>query len=170
MKCFSSIITIVFLSLILFFSSCSNKELKKYENVEEMIIDAKSNITSISIDEFKTIFDNEDDYYLIDVREEEEYRISCIPGAINIPRGLLEFKIGEEVKNRRAKIYLYCDNGERSSLAVKSLPELKFPNAILIESGFNAWKKTYYKDVELSPSSDTEESSAPAPSSGGCGG
>lgn len=170
MKHISSIITVVFLSIIIFLSSCSNKELKTYENVDKMLIDAKSNITSISIDEFKKIFDSEEEYYLIDVREENEYSISCIPGAINIPRGLLEFKIGNEIDNRRAKIYLYCDNGERSSLAVNSLPELKFPNAILIESGFDAWKGKYYKDVELSPAGDTEERDTPPPSGGGCGG
>lgn len=170
MKRFSLITSVILISIIVLFSGCSNKELRVYENEDEMLADAKSKIKSISIDEFKKIFDSEEKYYLIDVREAVEYDTSCIPGAINIPRGLLEFQIGNKVPERRANVYVYCDNGERSTLAVSSLPELKFSKAILIESGFNAWKEKYPEDIELEPAGDAKEESAPPPSSGGCGG
>lgn len=170
MKRFSSITSVALILIIALFSGCSSKELKVYENKDAMLADAKSKITSISIDEFKKVFDSDEKFYLIDVREAIEYDTSCIPGAINIPRGLLEFQIGNKVQERRANVYIYCDNGERSTLSVNSLPELKFPNAILIEAGFNAWKEKYPKDIELEPAGDDKEESAPPPSSGGCGG
>ena len=45
---------------------------------------------------------------LIDVREADEYREGHIDGALNIPRGLLEFKIGTlpELESRDTRIVL----------------------------------------------------------------
>lgn len=160
----------ILLLTVFLFIGCKNKSLKTFENEKEMIQDAKSGIKSISLSDFKKAFDNQEKYYLVDCREEAEYDSSCIPGAINIPRGLLEFKIGNKIPERRAVIYVYCSNGDRSALAVEVLPKLKFSNAILIESGFDGWKAAYPDDIELEPGGDQKEESAPPPSGGGCGG
>ncbi len=46
---------------------------------------------------------------LIDVREADEFHAGHIPGAINIPRGLLEFKLSNEpeLAARDLKLVLY---------------------------------------------------------------
>ena len=44
---------------------------------------------------------------VLDVRPPEEYRAGHIPGAVNIPRGLLEFMAGSKLPDKNAKIVVY---------------------------------------------------------------
>jgi rhodanese-related sulfurtransferase len=78
---------------------------------------------------------------LIDVREADEFHAGHIPGAINIPRGLLEFKLSNEpeLAARDLKLVLYCKNSGRSALAACSLQEMGYLQVLSIEGGFEAW-------------------------------
>jgi rhodanese-related sulfurtransferase len=78
---------------------------------------------------------------LIDVREADEFHAGHIPGAINIPRGLLEFKLSNEpeLAARDLKLVLYCKNSGRSALAACSLQEMGYLQVQSIEGGFEAW-------------------------------
>ena len=63
--------------------------------------------------------------WIIDVREPEEYAAGHIRSAINIPRGLIEFKIWENVghpgkTDMDQKMYLYCKAGGRCALAARA--------------------------------------------------
>lgn len=78
---------------------------------------------------------------VIDVREPAEFGAGSLPNAVNIPRGVLEFKINEHpaLADKDAEILLYCRSGGRSALATVSLQRLGYtrPNSIL--GGFDAW-------------------------------
>ncbi len=78
---------------------------------------------------------------LLDVREADEYANGHIPGAIHIPRGLLEFKLSNDpnLSSRGLKIVLYCKNSGRAALASKSLHEMGYVNIQSIAGGFDAW-------------------------------
>jgi rhodanese-related sulfurtransferase len=72
---------------------------------------------------------------IVDVREPGEYEDGYVPGAINIPRGLLEFLIWKKVgfpdnTDTGKKIYIYCRTGGRAALATKSLQDLGFINVV----------------------------------------
>jgi rhodanese-related sulfurtransferase len=195
------------------FAGCNEEEsLKIYGDEKEMIEDAKSQVSFISIDDFKTLLDEEKKIVIIDCREPEEIDpripvldsvsglksftiqkatmvkkdsiietvmvdtvVECydtikgvIKGALNIPRGLLEFQITDKVK-RTEDIYIYCSNGDRAALAAKNLPPLKYSNVHVIEGGFADWFRAYPDLVDDKP--EGAETSAPAKSSGGgCGG
>mgnify|MGYP001206758728 CR=1 FL=1 len=157
------------LFLIFFLTSCSEREIKEYENTEAMVEDAKSKVEFISAEDFKTVLESEDKFKIVDCREETEYDSACIPGAINIPKGLIEFQIGNKV-SRREDLYIYCSNGDRSSLVAATLPLLKFSSVKVIEAGFDGWKEKYPDLIELEPAGAGAEDHAPAASSGGCGG
>ncbi|MFC4322980.1 rhodanese-like domain-containing protein [Litchfieldia salsa] len=74
---------------------------------------------------------------LIDVREVEEVAQGKIPGAINIPLGLLEFRMQELDK---AKEYIMvCRSGGRSAQALKFLESHGF-NVINMTGGMLAWE------------------------------
>jgi len=74
---------------------------------------------------------------LIDVREVEEVAQGKIPGAINIPLGLLEFRMHELDK---AKEYIMvCRSGGRSAQASKFLESHGF-NVINMTGGMLAWE------------------------------
>lgn len=165
---------IVFFATFLFFLfsfiACNNADMK-FQSVNEMVSHATDNVSSISIGDFHEKFVNAEHITIVDVREPEEFVISSIPGAINVPRGVLEFSIGNKVQNRHEPVYVYCDNAQRSALAVYDMAKLKFSNAILIESGFDVWQEKYPDDVQLESTDSEEGEEIAAPSSGGgCGG
>lgn len=163
-----SIISLVIISL---FNSCSEGKFKNFSSEEEMVADAKANVKFISQSEFVKVLHNGKKINLIDCREEVEYDSSCIKGAINIPRGLLEFTIGDKIADRRAPVYIYCSDGKRSILAAQILSKMKFSNVKVIESGFNNFKTKYPDLIQIFPSGENKsKSQVPAPSSGGCGG
>jgi rhodanese-related sulfurtransferase len=79
---------------------------------------------------------------LIDVRDGDEYHQSHIPRAVNISRGLLEFKLSNDpaLENRGLNIVLYCKNSGRSALAAKALKEMGYMHVQIIAGGFEAWQ------------------------------
>lgn len=82
---------------------------------------------------------------IIDVREPAEYEAGCLPGAINIPRGVLEFKIGAhpDFQNRNDdKVIVYCQTGGRSALATEALLKLGYSGAVSMAGGFKAWSES----------------------------
>ncbi|MFS0782770.1 rhodanese-like domain-containing protein [Bacillus sp. 1P06AnD] len=74
---------------------------------------------------------------LIDVRETSEVAQGKIPGAINIPLGLLEFKMNE--LNKHNEYILVCQSGGRSSQAANFLDYQGF-NVLNMAGGMLAWK------------------------------
>lgn len=81
---------------------------------------------------------------VLDVREPQEYSAGKLPGAVNIPRGVLEFQIGNHPQLGNAHdqpILVYCLSGGRSALAVESLKKLGFNGAVSLAGGFKAWSE-----------------------------
>ena len=79
---------------------------------------------------------------IIDVRSRGEFSTGHFAGAINIPRGLLEFKIDShpDFQGRRdAAIVVYCQTGGRSALATRVLNQLGYTQAVSMAGGFKAW-------------------------------
>ena len=78
---------------------------------------------------------------ILDVREPAEYAAGCLANAINIPRGVLEFKIGghPDFQQPTAKIIVYCQSGGRSALAAEALNKLGYSNAVSMAGGFKSW-------------------------------
>lgn len=87
---------------------------------------------------------------VVDVREPEEFAEGHIPGAVNIPRGLLEFEVdghpavrfetAEALAHRERPVVLYCLSGGRSALAADALSRLGFVNAMSLEHGILGWE------------------------------
>jgi len=69
---------------------------------------------------------------LIDVRESAEHLSAPPIGAINIPRGVLEMKILEIVKDPERPIYLHCASSLRATLAAEQLARIGYTNVSVI--------------------------------------
>ena len=78
---------------------------------------------------------------LIDVREPEEYRLGHIAGSVNIPRGMLEFKISNEpsLQNLTRPIIVYCKTGGRAALSSVAMQSMGFRDVLSLAGGFDAW-------------------------------
>ncbi|MGD6962755.1 rhodanese-like domain-containing protein [Fictibacillus phosphorivorans] len=75
--------------------------------------------------------------HMIDVRETSEVKEGKIPTTMNIPLGLLEFRIHELDKSK--EYVLVCRSGGRSSRAYKLLESYGF-NVINMVGGMEAWE------------------------------
>lgn len=111
---------------------------------EQIVKEAKATINEVSIDEVKKMIDNKEDIILLDVRDKEEYDTGHIPGAMNISRGSLDFKIRLTIPDKNKKIIVYCGLDLRSPLATKSMNDLGYKNAVNMIGGLKAWKEAGY--------------------------
>ena len=138
-----------------------------YENGKELATDIKPHIQQITVEELNAKIENSEDFFLIDIRQPKEFERSNIPYSTSIPRGLLEFKIGNEtfweeeqwfVPEKDAEIVIYCKKGFRGILAAKTLLELGYSNVKNLNGGMSAW------DPEFNSGSGAGQEE------GGCGG
>ena len=82
---------------------------------------------------------------LVDVREPGETEYGVIPGAVRVPRGMLEFHADHgspyhvEGFEPGRRVILYCSVGSRSAFAVRSLQEIGYRDVAHLDGGLNAW-------------------------------
>jgi len=109
------------------------------KTAHDLVMAAKARINEFSVTDAHSVLVNAD--VLIDVREPAEFQQGHISGAINIPRGLLEFKIGsmQGLDSRDTQIVLYCKTSGRSALAGASLAEMGYINVSALSGGIDAW-------------------------------
>lgn len=112
------------------------------KSAHDLVVAAKALIQEIPVEEAERMLSSCD--VLLDVREPDEYRAGHLPGAINIPRGLLEFRMSgtPELASPGLQILLYCKTSGRAALAARSLREMGYLNVKSIAGGFDAWAAT----------------------------
>ncbi|WP_086479394.1 rhodanese-like domain-containing protein [Oceanospirillum sanctuarii] len=79
----------------------------------------------------------------LDVREPQEFMQGHIPSAIDVPRGVLEFRVDAhpQLQNKDQEIIVYCQAGGRGALATKTLQEMGFTKVINMIGGYAAWSE-----------------------------
>ncbi|MCW5588646.1 MAG: sulfurtransferase [Legionellales bacterium] len=103
--------------------------------------DAQTRVKEISIDEVEQLLQHDSLFYLLDVREKEEFDVTSIPGAIHLSKGWLEAKIHLTVPNQQDMIILYCGGGHRSLLAADNLQKMGYNNVFSMSGGIKAWAR-----------------------------
>jgi rhodanese-related sulfurtransferase len=110
---------------------------------QQLVAAAKLEINEIDVDAVKQKIAT-GNIVVLDVREPNEFNAGALPNAINLPRGLLEFKIGsvEQLADKSAEVLLYCGSGGRSAMATQTLQKLGYRNALSMAGGYAAWAKS----------------------------
>jgi rhodanese-related sulfurtransferase/rubrerythrin len=100
---------------------------------------AADEIKALTPSEVKEVLDKDKkgEFFLLDVRQPEEYEAGHIPGAIFIPLGELEAR--QEELERGKKIITYCRSGRRSMAAAIALCGLGFKDVHHLEGGILNW-------------------------------
>ncbi|MES9606907.1 adenylyltransferase/sulfurtransferase MoeZ [Actinomadura sp. NPDC000929] len=95
--------------------------------------------STISVHDLKAMQERDDDIFLVDVREPNEYEIVAIPGATLIPKG--EFLNGSALERlpQDKKIVLHCKSGVRSAEALAVVKNAGFGDAVHVSGGVLAW-------------------------------
>jgi len=116
------------------------------KSAAQLVAEAKGRIENLSAEQVAEEME-QGEALLVDLREpEERARDGVIPGAVRVPRGMLEFYADptsayhrpEFDPNRR--VIFHCAGGGRSALAADTLKQMGYDRAAHLEGGFAAWK------------------------------
>lgn len=83
---------------------------------------------NITAEQAKEIMDSQEDYIILDVRTQDEFDESRIPGAILIPHDEITENAEDLLTDKDQLILVYCRSGRRSKLAAEALVELGYTN------------------------------------------
>ena len=124
--------------------------------VTDLVAEAKSQVATIDMETFKRVIDNKTYDFIIDVREPNEFSAGHIPGALNIPRGVIEFRIWAltgypESTDLSIRVFAYCKTGGRCALAARSLKQLGFQNVAAVDMKLEDWQAAGYPLTEPEP-------------------
>ena len=78
---------------------------------------------------------------VLDVREPAEFATGVIQGAVLIPLGQVEKRIGELDGLKDRPMLVVCGSGGRSAQAIRVLSKYGFTKLTNIKGGMNAWRK-----------------------------
>ncbi len=115
--------------------------------IQKLISLAKNEIVEVDILHVEKVSQSRSKL-IIDVREPEEFSQGHIKGAINVPRGVLEFRADPSypggipsLYDKSVEMILYCRSGARSALATQSLKFLGYKAIASMAGGFVAWQE-----------------------------
>jgi rhodanese-related sulfurtransferase len=108
---------------------------------KQLVDEAKSQISEIGPDDLRRMQQSGEDFTLLDVRERDEQAKGIIPGAVSLPRGILEVNIDKITTDRDRKLVLYCGGGGRSALAALNLKKMGFRNVFSLAGGYRDWRE-----------------------------
>jgi molybdopterin/thiamine biosynthesis adenylyltransferase/rhodanese-related sulfurtransferase len=112
----------------------------------ELLRQIKEQIKEVDPHDVHDIVNNGYDAFVVDVREQHEYDEGRLPGAIHVPRGHLETRIENAVKDKDARVILYCQSGNRSAFAADTLGRhLGYSNVESMTGGITLWKDRGYE-------------------------
>ena len=121
--------------------------------VTQKVQAAKKQVKTIGMEEYRKVVENPGEALIVDVREPNEFAAGHVPGAINIPRGVLEFQIWKQVgfptnPDLSRNIILQCQSGNRASLAAQSLAELGFTHTTAVVMPLEDWQQAGHPFVK----------------------
>lgn len=94
----------------------------------------------VTVQELKEKIENDEDFFLLDVREMTEYLVSNLDGT-HIPLGELDSRIKEIEDQKDQAVIVMCRSGGRSGRACDYLSGMGFHNVANLRGGITAWAK-----------------------------
>jgi sulfur-carrier protein adenylyltransferase/sulfurtransferase len=120
---------------------------------QELLQQARASVPTVGLREASELIGG--DAVFLDVREQGEWDLGHLPGAVHVPRGSLESRIEQVIPDRSSRIVAYCASGNRSAFAAQTLTDLGYRRVENLIDGFVEWERNGYPVVV--PSSLTAE-------------
>lgn len=123
-----------------------NAEGMHIEGVKGMLEEAKLIVKVITPEKLKSLLDDDEDMYIIDIRESNQVAHGEIYSidSFKISRGYLEFQVETNIPDKDSMIIVYCCTGQRSLLAVHSMLKMGYKNVYSLEGGIKQWVEQGY--------------------------
>jgi len=107
----------------------------------DLINDAKTRIREVTPKQVQEMQARKESAVYLDVREPNEWNLGHLPGAVHLPRGVLETKIEATVPRDR-KVVIYCAGGNSSALAADTLQQMGYGDVVSMSGGFTQWAQS----------------------------
>jgi len=117
------------------------------KGIAQLCAEAEAEIETWPVD--KAMEHLEDDAVVfVDLRDVRElWREGTVPGALHVPRGMLEFWVDPESPYARdifqsgKRFVFFCAMDRRSALATKAVQDMGLAPVCHLEGGFTAWRE-----------------------------
>jgi rhodanese-related sulfurtransferase len=110
----------------------------------KLVDEAKGRVRQCAPEDVVRKRDVGDDFYLVDVREDNEWDKGRAAGSIHLGKGIIERDVEVVIPDRTADIILYCGGGYRSALAADALQQMGYTNVISMDGGWKRWCELNY--------------------------
>jgi rhodanese-related sulfurtransferase len=110
----------------------------------KIVQDAKSRVKELTVDDVKAKLDRGEKFHLVDVREDNEWAIDHVAGAIHLGKGIIERDAEQQLPDKSAEIILYCGGGFRSALAADNLQKMGYTHVFSMDGGIRDWRQKKY--------------------------
>ena len=115
----------------------------------EMVEAARPHVREVSAIEAKQIAEAHEDVVLLDVREDHEWAMGHLPGAILVPLRQLDLQADSGGPRPNADltaaterpVVAYCATGARSILAADLLQKLGYRDVVSMRGGIMGWAR-----------------------------
>jgi rhodanese-related sulfurtransferase len=107
---------------------------------QTLVREARSRIREISVVQLRTLRSAMRSPVLVDVREDNEWNRSRIPGAVHVGRGVLEVSIESRIPLKSTPLIVYCQGGGRSAVAADVLGRMGYTNVASLAGGLAAYQ------------------------------
>jgi len=105
----------------------------------KLVNESKKKIKETNVADVKRRIDAGEKILLVDTREDNEWAIGHLPGAVHLSRGIIERDIEAKVPDTSTKMILYCGGGFRSALVADNLQKMGYTNVESMDGGWKGW-------------------------------
>ena len=105
----------------------------------QVVDEARTHVRETTVEAVRARQASGEAFTLVDVREDSEWALGHVPGAVHIGRGVLERDAEALLPDPSAPVVLYCGGGFRSVLAAESLGRMGYTNTESMDGGFRGW-------------------------------
>lgn len=98
-------------------------------------------VQKISAKQLNELREGDTPFFLIDVREKDEWDGGHINGAVHIPLQTLSTEILKQVPDKKSKIVLYCASGRRSQAGSEYLVLIGYEDVSNLDGGYGSYSQ-----------------------------
>jgi rhodanese-related sulfurtransferase len=110
----------------------------------KLVDEIRPQIKELTVADLNKKINSQHSFYLIDVREREEFQQGSILHAIPLSKGIIERDIEKYIPDFGAEIVVYCSGGFRSCLAADNLQKMGYHQVASLQGGLRAWLEAGY--------------------------
>ncbi|MEN9916147.1 MAG: rhodanese domain protein [Pseudomonadota bacterium] len=104
----------------------------------------KPQVKELTVNDLNKKINSQHRFYLIDVRERDEFQQGAIAHAIPLSKGVIERDIEKYIPDLDADIVVYCSGGFRSCLVADNLQKMGYCQVASLQGGLRAWLEAGY--------------------------